>query len=623
MNDRNPIVATDGRYDYRVLDLLGQEPGGELYLGEAVGRGDAEPVALRTFSERSLVDARFRDRLLEAVKLHRDLQHAAVHPLRSLIELHHAPTVVFAALHGRRLRDLLEHEGALPIRSAAALVEQLASGLHALHHAGFGSVRHMGRTHQDLHPGNILVTHAGEARMLEVGTARARIALDRPDIRGQAPMATYAAPERKEGKDHPRADVFALGVVFAECLTGLEARPLPPEEDAHAAAVAQLVRGLDGQPEPVLALLREMLAWSPDDRPAAREVGRRLRALTPDLPGPWLTAWAGERIAAPAPIRPTATATVFEDPDEADVPAAAQDAAGRVEALRPLKRARTAEENRRATLRVVGYSVGGGLLALFVGLWLTKPELLTRWWVDNQGAMDQESVETDLPGPSAAKSVDKPDEPTVVTVSPGEASAGGAGSGVTSGEPVEVKLAEGATLPEEAPQQVAGPKPRNVAAPAAGSGATVVIDPEARPTPPVSAPDRGALPAGIVASTNPDEPAPVAQPERSVTLRDLQRRFRQPDAPPPPFGEDFEDAPDDAQKVAVEVGSPRADTLTVVCADGVRGQAASTVLLSDVPVGRCDVQAIVDGVVSTGSFTLSADRRVECRWEYANHLRCW
>ena len=89
------------------------------------------------------------------------------------------------------------------------------------------------------------------------------------------------------------------------------------------------------------------------------------------------------------------------------------------------------------------------------------------------------------------------------------------------------------------------------------------------------------------------------------------------------FGEAFEDAPDDAEKVAVEIKVPGAGAVAAVCADGVRGTGAESLKLADVPVGRCDVQATVDGSLLSGTFQLRKEQRVQCRWEFADRLRCW
>ena len=665
MNDRHPIVATDGRYDYRVMELIGHEPGGELYLGEAIGRGGAEPVSIRTFSDRDLVDSRFRDRLLEAVKLHRALQHPAIHPIRSFIELHHAPAIVSAPIEGRRLADLLR-DGPLPIRAAAAMVEQLAAGLHALHAAGVGGVRPLGRTHQDIHPDTILLSHDGQSCLLEVGTARARIALDRPDITGQPPVPGYVAPERRggtKGRDRPESDVYGLAIVLLQALSGLHPEPLPDDPEAHAEATRSALAGLADVPDPIRGLLGEMLAYDPDDRPAAREVARRLRALVPDLSGPWLSAWTGERIAAPAPQRPQPPTEVYAEVEDDAQPTEEntkqQAAASRVEALRPLRKA-TAEERtakrRRAAVATAGWILAGAGLCTALYIAVMQPQWIADWAAI--GGSDGEKGSSDASGEEAAPEAPTrpPDPPDlqVVEIDPDDASdatpvPAGATANVNvvgvEGELPDAPPGSGAVAPppEDAPDVIVrvvdrpeGPEPPPEAPPAPP---TVADEPlaTAPPAPPpldvalappplpalepaaAAQPDGPEVPAGILASTR-------AEPTREVpyiTRRQLQRKVRSV-APEPAFGENPDRAAPNARQVFVEVFAPMAEAVTMVCANGARAaEDGERTRLERAPVGRCDVQAIVSGKAVTGTFQLDGDRRVECRVDFATKLRCW
>jgi len=111
--------------------------------------------------------------------------------------------------------------------------------------SGWGSPAHLqvlhGRelVHRDIKPGNILLTSAGVAKLSDFGIAKmlhAERVTNSADVVGTAP---YLSPEQARGGDvGPTTDIYALGLVLLECLTGHREFPGPAVE----AAVARLLR---------------------------------------------------------------------------------------------------------------------------------------------------------------------------------------------------------------------------------------------------------------------------------------------------------------------------------------------------------------------------------------------
>jgi serine/threonine-protein kinase len=112
-------------------------------------------------------------------------------------------------------------EGRLPLPMALRIVKLCASGLHAAHELLDDQGKPVELVHRDVSPSNILVGYDGAVKVIDFGVAKAAINLQRTvvgQIKGKVP---YMAPEQAAGeKVDRRSDVFALGIVLYQLLTG-------------------------------------------------------------------------------------------------------------------------------------------------------------------------------------------------------------------------------------------------------------------------------------------------------------------------------------------------------------------------------------------------------------------
>src|SRR5262245_44957242 len=240
---------------------------GEVYLAEEVGLG--REVALKLLARSLSEDERFRERFLRESRLAASLNHPNIVPVYRAGE---ANGVLFIAMHyvkGTDLRRLLgQYEGGLDTERALSIVEQVAEALDAAHAHKL--------VHRDVQHGNILIA-TGRRRdhcyLADFGLTRHASSQSRLTATGEfLGTVEYVAPEqiRAEGEIDQRADVYSLGCVLFECLTGKP--PFRGDSDysvmwAHVHDPPPLLsESREGLPGALDAVLEQALAKSPDDR---------------------------------------------------------------------------------------------------------------------------------------------------------------------------------------------------------------------------------------------------------------------------------------------------------------------------------------------------------------------
>ena len=152
----------------------------------------------------------------------------------------------------------------LPPEVAAYVAAEVARALAYAHESGDDEGRPI--VHRDVKPANVLISNSGEVKISDFGMAM--VAGDAPDSVGGTPG--YMAPEQSRGEaPHPCSDLYALGVLLAEMITGQ--RPQPGQKDPQGAPSKDTV------PQALRSLLGALLSVEVEQRPAsAREVANAL-----------------------------------------------------------------------------------------------------------------------------------------------------------------------------------------------------------------------------------------------------------------------------------------------------------------------------------------------------------
>lgn len=200
---------TIGRF--RIVRKLGAGAQGAVYLASDPELGRL--VAIKSLSV-SGDDAQARiDRLMREARTASGLSHPGIVPVYEVGLAGDLPYVVFEYVEGRTLGQLLKAEGAMPMAKAVIAMSQILAGIAHAHGKGL--------IHGDITPANILLASTGVPRITDFGISRRLL-----DLNAEAPAGTvrYMAPEHFNG-GHPdqRADVYALGLLFWEMLTGMPA----------------------------------------------------------------------------------------------------------------------------------------------------------------------------------------------------------------------------------------------------------------------------------------------------------------------------------------------------------------------------------------------------------------
>jgi YVTN family beta-propeller protein len=200
---------------YRLEQLVGRGAMGAVYRAEDLRLG--RRVALKVLAAELADDERFRERFLTESRLAASLDHAGIVPIFEAGEADGLLYIAMRYVEGGDLRALVEREGRLAPERAVALVEQVAGALDAAHARGL--------VHRDVKPSNVLVAvESGRehAYLADFGLTKHTTSRGGPTASDQmVGTVDYVAPEQIRGDEvDGRADLYSLGCVLFECLTG-------------------------------------------------------------------------------------------------------------------------------------------------------------------------------------------------------------------------------------------------------------------------------------------------------------------------------------------------------------------------------------------------------------------
>ena len=304
---------------YRIMETLGEGGFGKVYRAEMQATGGfLQEVALKIVSARTPQVEEAIRRLRDEARILGYLRHRAVIRTLGLTRLEPGWAIVLEYIDGADCAALVKHQ-TFPLRTVAEIAEDVAGALAMAWNTPGSGGQPLRVIHRDIKPANIRITLDGQVKVLDFGAARAdfdaREANTRSHILGSY---RYMAPERFHGIDGQPVDIYSLGLVMFQLLTGLEAPAQVVGQREHEQMVTSIASGLEqriraegGEPTDVQAslvdLVLAMIAFHAEDRPTAAEVELICRYLRTELNGPLLRDWAPAALAK-IPSKPQADA---------------------------------------------------------------------------------------------------------------------------------------------------------------------------------------------------------------------------------------------------------------------------------------------------------------------------
>ena len=330
--------ATFGRY--QLLERIAVGGMAEVFLARSFGaEGFEKRVVIKRILPELASQPRFVANFVNEAKLGAALNHPNVVQIFDLGRVGDEPYIAMEHIHGRDLAQVMRvlrgRGEVVPADIAASIVASAARALAHAHTRTTPDGRSLQIVHRDVSPHNVIVSFEGAVKLVDFGIARLEVEAGAPAEAAQAGgKCAYMSPEQAAGLPvDARSDLYSLGIVFYELLTGKRLFGQADPEEKRAAVIAGAVppaaAWVPSVPFALHPVLDRLLAREADARFAsADDLEEALRA--------WLfeVGWRGELQARANWLR-----TVFPDAEE---PAGGVELERLVEDLRALQRGHVA-----------------------------------------------------------------------------------------------------------------------------------------------------------------------------------------------------------------------------------------------------------------------------------------
>jgi eukaryotic-like serine/threonine-protein kinase len=220
---------------YEILQVLGEGGMGSVYKAKDLELDRL--VALKVIRPELARNPAIVERFKQELRLSHQVTHKNVVRMYDLAESDGIKFITMEYIEGRDLRSLIHEKQKLSPAETVEILQQVCRALESAHHAGI--------IHRDLKPQNIMLDQSGRIVLMDFGLARTILGEGMTQTGALVGTMDYMSPEQALGKElDERSDIFALGLIFYELLTG----KMPFKADS---ALASLIKRTQERAAPV------------------------------------------------------------------------------------------------------------------------------------------------------------------------------------------------------------------------------------------------------------------------------------------------------------------------------------------------------------------------------------
>jgi serine/threonine protein kinase len=211
---------------YYLMEKIAQGGMAEIFKGLSYDvHGIKKTVCIKKILPNIAASKEFIDTLIDEAKIAVSLSHGNIAQTFDLGKVGEDYFMVMEYVEGRTLSQIFrrcKREGTfIPIPHLCYFISEVLNGLNYMHGRKDERGKNMGIVHRDISPQNIMISYSGTVKIIDFGIAKARIKVGNTDSGILKGKFAYMSPEQARGDplDH-RSDIFSLGIIFHELLTG-------------------------------------------------------------------------------------------------------------------------------------------------------------------------------------------------------------------------------------------------------------------------------------------------------------------------------------------------------------------------------------------------------------------